>query len=260
MSIGSIQSTTSAIPTQLASRPSVISGNGQTYNDEQVKQFVQANQGNTQALAQQAKEMGLNVDQIHEALAIGGLDVGIDVIRSYAQQNGYAIDAKDQKLAEPDQNSASIDKWTNAWSPTQNRWITPSEVKAFLDTNPSDKKIFEKASALGLSTQDLNTALRGQGYTGQALGQHYNRLTSNLYTGALGYSTDSNGTFDGKIVVGGGHTSVDSGRGDGSTVWLAGQASSIAFSSNGIEGAGYNGTNNWTVKDGYIGNLLSTKA
>ncbi|MEK7661196.1 MAG: hypothetical protein AAB680_04065, partial [Pseudomonadota bacterium] len=84
-------------------------------------------------------------------------------ISNYAAQIGYDFDAKGGTLQVAAQNSSVLDKGTNAWSPTQNRWIGPSEVRAFLATNPSDRQIFQQASTLGLSTQDLNIALRGQG-------------------------------------------------------------------------------------------------
>jgi hypothetical protein len=255
MSIGSISSTSPGSPSSVTQRKSGFSANGKTYSDEQIKQFVQSNQGNPQVLAQQAASMGLTADQVQQTLKIGGIDLATDDVIKYAEQNGYDFDSKNQRLEVAPQTSSGIDKGTTPWSPTQNRWIKPSEVKAFLATNPSDKQIFQQANTLGLSLQDLNSALRGQGYTGQALGQHFNRFSFNLYTGGLGYSAmdSGNGAFDGRIVAGGGHTEVDSGRSDGSKIWKSGQASPVAFGSTGQVGSDYNGTNNWSVKDGYIG-------
>jgi hypothetical protein len=247
MSIGSITSTPYVNSSSTGPRTPGITVNGQTFGDEQIKQFVQANQGNSQVLAQQASAMGLSAEQIQQALSIGGMDIEIAEIRNYALQNGYEFDAKAHGLAVAPLNSASIDTSKNAWSPTQNRWITPTEVKAFLDTNPSDRQILQKSSDLGLDSQDLGVMLHGQGYTGIALGQHYNRLRYNLYSGGLGYSTDNgNGSFEGKIVAGGGHREVP---GKPNLVGVAGNA----FGSTGIVGQDYNGTNNWSVKDGVIG-------
>nr|WP_295772473.1 hypothetical protein [Rhodoferax sp.] len=256
MGIGIISSTSNVSPFNVTPRNSGFSANGQAYSEEQIKQFVQSNQDSPQVLAQQAASMGLTADQIQQALKIGGVDLARNDVIKYAEQNGYDFDSKNQRLEVAPQISSGIDKGTTPWSPTQNRWIKPNEVKAFLATNPSDKQIFQQANTLGLSLQDLNAALRGQGYTGQALGQHFNRFSFNLYTGGLGYTAmdSGNGAFDGRIVAGGGHTEVDSGRGDGSKVWKTGQASTVAFGSTGQVGSDYNGTNNWSIKDGYIGN------
>lgn len=251
MSIGGLTSAPFVNSLRVTQRTQGNSLDGHCYSDEQIRQFVQSNQDDPKALVLQASSMGLNSDQVQHALNIGGINIDIEDINICAMQQGYDINAKGRAMGVTSQDSSAVDKGTNAWSPTQNRWITPSEVNSFLDTNPSDRQIFEHACALGLTAQDLNTALRGQGYTGQALGQHYNRLTSNLYTGGLGYSTDTNGTFDGRIVVGGGHTSVEDKN--GGSYWLAGKSSPIVFGPNGIEAGDNYGTNNWSVKNGYIG-------
>lgn len=140
----------------------------------------------------------------------------------------------------------------DVWSPVENRWIGTDEVAAFIGTNPSDRQIFSQAARLGLTLLDLNTALYGQGYTGQALGQHYSMLEANAFTGGLGYSAlDVNGASSGRIVVGGGHHSVDTA--DGGSYWAKGAGGPAFGFDNGIEGPNYNGTSNWSVKDGYIG-------
>lgn len=249
MSIGSITGTPYANSSSPVQRTQGISANGQTFSDEQIKQFVQANQDNPQALALQASSMGLNADQIQQALSIGGINVGVNDINNIAAQYGYDFNSKDHSLAVAPQNSTSTDRGTNVWSPMQSRWIAPSEVKAFIDTNPSDRQIFEQASKLGLTLQDLNTALKAQGYTGQALGQHYNGLAFNLFSGGLGYSAldSGHGVHDGRIVAGGGHR--DPG---GSQPYIEGQPGA-AFGSSGLVGQDYNGTTNWSVKDAYIG-------
>lgn len=253
MSIGSITrtSTSNLSSASAVQRSQGQSVGGQTFSDEQIKLFVRANQGNPQALAQQASSMGLNADQIQQALSVGGIDIEINDIKSLAAQYGYDLNAKENRQAVAPPTITVVDKGTNAWSNTQNRWITPSEVKAFIDTNPSDAQIYKQASTLGLTGQDLNTMLRGQGYTGQALGQHYSRLSANLFLGGLGYSTADG--IDGKIVAGGGHTSVDD-PGTGGSHWVAGAPSATVIGSTDlVAAAGFNGTTNWSVKDGFIG-------
>lgn len=251
MSIGSITSTSPLSTASAVQRSQGMSVGGQTFSDEQIKQFIQANQGNPQTLAQQASSMGLNADQIQQALSVGGIDIEVNDISNLAAQYGYDLNAKDHSQIVAPQTTSVVDKNTSAWSPTQNRWITPTEVKAFINTNPSDAQIFQQASKLGLSCRDLNTMLWGQGYTGQALGQHYSRLSSNLFLGGLGYSTVDG--LDGKIVAGGGHTSVDD-PGTGGSHWVAGAPSAKVIGSSGlVDAAGFNGTTNWSVKDGFIG-------
>lgn len=117
------------------------------------------------------------------------------------------------------------------WSPNQGRWIEPTEVKRYLASNPTDRSLLAKAAELGLSEQDLNTALRGQGYTGEALGKHFNRLSFNLFNGALGYSSVKEGFFAGKIVSGGGHSLQD--NGSGGLSWKYGTASTGVFTTAG---------------------------
>lgn len=127
------------------------------------------------------------------------------------------------------------------WSPTQNRWIAPDEVKQFLSSNPNQQQILSTASNLGLTSQDLNTALKGQGYSGQELGQKYGTLTNNLWTGGLGYSAQDTGghnAFDGKIVAGGGHYESTPGVNGGS--WINGAPSNITFGDNGAIAGGGN--------------------
>lgn len=118
------------------------------------------------------------------------------------------------------------------WAPTKERWIEPAEVKQYLATNPTDRDILAKAADLGLAVQDLNTALRGQGFTGVALGQHFNRLSFNLYNGGLGYSAVDDGFFAGKIVTGGGHSLQD--NGNGGLSWKYGTASAAVFTTAGL--------------------------
>lgn len=252
MSIGSITSIPNTSSPSAVQRTTSISSNGKTFGDEQVKQFVQSNQDNPKALAQEAAELGLSAEQIQLALSIGGIKTELSDITNYAEQNGYEFNAKDRGLAVAPQASSSVDNTKSAWSPTQSRWITPSEVKAFIDTNPSDRQIFQQASKLGLTLQDLNTALKAQGYTGQALGQHYNGLANNLFSGGLGYSAldSGHGVHDGQIVMGGGHREVA--NENGGIRYIAGQPGA-SFGSNGLVGPDYNGTTNWSVKDGYIG-------
>jgi hypothetical protein len=124
----------------------------------------------------------------------------------------------------------------NVWSPVQNRWITSNEIAQFVKTNPNTQQVLKAGYDLGLTGQDLNTALKGQGYTGQALGQHYNALDFNLYGGGLGYSLDANG----KIVRGGGHKEVTTPDGR-------------SYNISGIAGDVLDGANNWSEKSGYIG-------
>lgn len=195
------------------------------YTDQQVKDWMT---GKSEAeVAQQAVSMGLNADQIAQAYQLSG--------KNYtAADNGYSFNPSTgaaQKAYNPmtDPNRAGQGYGTDGkdvWSPTQNRWITTDEVAKFIATNPNNQQVLQQAQALGLTGQDLNTALKGQGYTGQALGQHYNALAFNLAGGGLGYSAQDSGhgAKDGRIVQGGG---------DGSDV---------------IDGA-----NNWTEKSGYIG-------
>lgn len=118
------------------------------------------------------------------------------------------------------------------WAPTKGKWIEPAEVKQYLATNPTDRDILAKAAELGLSEQDLNTALRGQGYSGVALGQHFNRLSFNLYNGGLGYSAVNAGFFAEKIVSGGGHSLQD--NGNGGLSWKYGTASATVFTTVGL--------------------------
>lgn len=124
----------------------------------------------------------------------------------------------------------------NVWSPVQNRWVDTNEIKQFLGTNPNTQQVLKAGYDLGLTGQDLNTALKGQGYTGQALGQHYNDLDFNLYGGGLGYSLDANG----KIVQGGGNKEVTTPGG-------------AAYNIRGVPGQVIDGANNWSEKSGYIG-------
>ena len=136
------------------------------------------------------------------------------------------------------------------WSSTENRWIEPSEVTKYIGTNPTQQDILKTSEALGLTREDINTAIHGQGYTGQAAGQHFAIIDDNLFSGGLGYSSDSRGN----IVRGGGHQTYEDPN-TGGSYYIRGKPGAVfGFEGNGIQPAGSNGgTSNWSEKQGFIG-------
>lgn len=225
------------------------------FTDADIEAFIQSNLNTPETIAKQAEAMSLSLVEMQHALDLGGITATLSTVQAYASKFGYDAKVSPESIA-PSNSSSGLDR-SGIWSPVESRRISPSEVQSFLSTNPSDRQILQKAAELGLTQQDLNTALKGQGYTEQALGQVYNRLSNNLWTGGLGYSaqdTDGHGAFDGRIVAGNGHYE---GGPDGKS-WVYGHASPISFGSIGIMGPDNNSTNNWTIKSGYIGNGVGT--
>ena len=168
MSIAPIQSTSNA--TMLASQSSQQNtsttspaasfastlaslDNGTSYSDGEVKSFF-AGKPSEKQIASQAAALGLNENQIMQAMIVGGygvgdtaaLKAGIDGYVAIAS-NGYAWDSNGALTASKVQIQAAgaSDK------------VMPSavEIKSFYATNPSEQQVTAKVKALGLNAAQM---------------------------------------------------------------------------------------------------------
>jgi hypothetical protein len=169
--------------------------NGTKYSDADVKNFF-ANKPDTQQIADQAAALGLNENQIMQAMEVGGyggsdataLKAGIESFVS-ASGSGYSWGAEGALVASKasiNQTSISIEK------------PTPAEVdiKAFYATNPSEQQIVVKAKALGLTpAQMVQAEVTGQGMNMNQVSAH---VLETMYVDAankLGVDIGSQGAW-----------------------------------------------------------------
>ena len=67
----------------------LTAANGITYSDSQIRAFF-ASKASLRVIAMQASALGLDIDQIQQAFAIGGQSITMADIVAYAAQNGFS--------------------------------------------------------------------------------------------------------------------------------------------------------------------------
>ena len=143
----------------------LTSANNQTgFSDAEVKGFF-ANNPDKQQIAAEAATLGLNDNQIAQAMQIGGYsgiapsDLKAAIDGFVADPNsGYAWGANGALVSSVAGNSQAGGASTDKVLPTA------ADIKAFYATNPTEKQITAKAQALGLTpAQMVQAEVTGEG-------------------------------------------------------------------------------------------------
>jgi len=147
------------------------------------------------------KSLGLNAAQMVQFQATG-IGMNMSQISAPVLESMY-VDAANRLGS--DIGGGKNGAWTSYFSPTLGRAVTKSEMQSFFSTNPSQSKIFQKASELGLGVGAVNNMMIGLGITkAESMNSAYGAMDTALYQGTDGYSLDQYG----HIVAGGGHVWV----------------------------------------------------
>lgn len=206
-----------------------ITGGGFTIPVSVVKKFFATNPSPAEIL-KQAAALGVSAPELAHAMNIVGYGGAkpadsnswaqtrelenkfLDKINQWTKDSGGSLD-KSSRIQMP--GVATVDTTKNVMS--VKGLITPSIVKSFLDTQPTDQQFFSKMAELGLRQKDVGTLLNGQGLLfkdgdwRQALlndnkyGSILNRLNNELYQGTTGYGVTNTYDVNALIVKGTGH-------------------------------------------------------
>jgi hypothetical protein len=210
----------------------IVSNGGTVVSVGVIKKFFATNPTPDDIL-REAAALGLDKWQIAQAMNIAGYDgEKPSDPNSFAQTqalNNKFVAKIEQFVATKNGNFngpqgsvvvpglARIDSTKNVMS--NQGWLTPSIVKTFLDTNPTDQQFFEKMSELGLRKRDIGSILNGQGMlfkdgnptqslmNDKDFGSIFNRLDIELYQGVTGYGVTDTYDVNSLIVKGTGHIS-----------------------------------------------------
>lgn len=151
----------------------LTSASNQTgYSDDEVKAFFSGNPDQTQ-IAAEAASLGLNENQIVQAMQIGGY-AGAGASDLKASVDGFVADPSSGYAWGADGTLVSSVSNSNqaGGASTANALPAASDIKAFYATNPTEKQITAKAQALGLTPAQLVQAE----VTGE--GMNMNQVTS----------------------------------------------------------------------------------
>lgn len=178
---------------------------------ETIKAFYATNPSDAQVTAK-VKALGLNAAQMVQFQATG-IGMNMKQISASVLETMF-VDAANRLGT--DIGGGKNGGWTSYFSPTLGRAITKSEIQGFLSTNPSQSKVFQKASELGLGVAAVNNMMVGAGITKpDGANKAYAQMDVALFSGVDGYSLD----HFGHIVPGGGHVFVMNSDGSSGT-WV----------------------------------------
>ena len=131
---------------------------GQTYTDDQIKNFFASNPSND-AIAKQAASMGLSADQVAQAANIAGKSWTSNDVTSWAGQNGYGFNKQGAAMKMP-----ALD------NPDGGYVVNPGNLgSTFFGYNG-------KAYSTSVPTGDSFVGSNGQTYTKQQIQDWYNQI------------------------------------------------------------------------------------
>lgn len=131
---------------------------GQTYTDDQIKNFFASNPSND-AIAKQAASMGLSADQVAQAANIAGKSWTSNDVTSWAGQNGYGFNKQGAAMKMP-----ALD------NPNGGYVVNPGNLgSTFFGYNG-------KAYSTSVPTGDSFVGSNGQTYTKQQIQDWYNQI------------------------------------------------------------------------------------
>lgn len=122
-----------------------ITANGVTYSDDQIKNYFSSNP-TRDSIAQGAASLGLNADQISQAMNIAGYGVSRDDVTNWGNSNGYNFNGANgiiQKAqATPAITTNAPGQGAGMW--LDGNWITQQQIKDFYAGGGDDVQWYQE--------------------------------------------------------------------------------------------------------------------